>query len=66
MTQRLSTKEKHALVEAASVFENHGVDFRMPWECSLDDLEAERFVALRDACRAYLGAMNAIGEEQPR
>lgn len=45
--------EKHALVDAASAFEDRGIDFRMPWECDLDDLERERYEALLAACRAY-------------
>lgn len=49
----ITTKEKHALVEAVSAFERRGIDFRMPWECDMDDLERERFQALVEACRAY-------------
>lgn len=45
--------ERHALVDAASAFDEHGIDFRMPWECDLDDLERERYQALLAACRAY-------------
>lgn len=56
-TINLSVAEKHALVEAAAAFEGHGIDFRFPWECDLDDLETERYVALIDACRAYAKKM---------
>lgn len=52
-----TTKEKHALVEAASEFEERGIDIRFPWECDLDDLERERYEALVWACRAYMQAM---------
>lgn len=56
MTDRvinLSVAEKHALVDAAAVLDEHGLDFRFPWECDLDDREAELYVALVEACRAY-------------
>lgn len=49
----ISTREKHALVEAASVFADHGVEIGMPWESDLDDRERELFDALLRACRAY-------------
>lgn len=56
--RELSDKEKHAMVEAASEMERHGIDARLPWECDLDDLERERFKALLSACRAYHGWMS--------
>lgn len=45
--------EKHALVNAAAVFEEHGIDARLPWECDMDDLERGRYRAMLEACRAY-------------
>jgi hypothetical protein len=53
----LTKAEKHALVEAASVFESHGLEFRFPWECDLDDRENELYTALVKACRAYAKAI---------
>ena len=54
----MNTKEKHALVDAASAFTYHGGDIRMPWEANLDDREQEFFQALVRACRAYHERMN--------
>lgn len=51
-------REKHALVAAASAFEERGIQFAMPWEGDLDDLERERYQALVEACRAYAKEMN--------
>lgn len=59
----ISTQEKHALVEAASAFEKHGIDFYLPWEGDLDDLERERYDALVEACRAYVKWMSPVGEK---
>lgn len=43
---------------AISAFARHGIDFRAPWECDLDDLERERFDAL---CEAIAAAMVCQG-----
>lgn len=53
----ITNQEGHALSEAVKAFDEHGIDFRLPWDCSLDDLEQERFEALVKACRAYHRAM---------
>lgn len=54
MTEREpSTAERHGLVDAAEVFGDHGIEFRFPWECDLDDREREMYEALLEACRAY-------------
>lgn len=33
---------------AQRIMERHGLDFRAPWQCSLDDSEKDRYEALRD------------------
>ncbi|WP_157100256.1 hypothetical protein [Rhodoplanes sp. Z2-YC6860] len=53
-----STREKHALLDAAMIFQEHGIEIALPWEGDLDDLDRERFQTLRDACRAYHAMMN--------
>ncbi len=53
-----SQAEKHALVDAAAVMEEHGVEIRFPWECSLDDRERELYEALVMACRAYKSTLD--------
>lgn len=53
--------ERHALVDAASAFEDIGMEFPMPWECSMDDLDLERFRGLLAACRAYHKTMQGWG-----
>ena len=50
---QLTDKEKHAIVEAADAFEQHGIYYHLPWEGDLDDLERDKFTALVEACRAY-------------
>lgn len=54
-----------ALEEAATVFEDHGIEFRFSWHCDLDDLEAERSYAFMEACRAYVAALRCtpVGDE---
>ena len=54
----MKPNEKHALIEAAAVFEDYGVEIRMPWEGNLDDREQEFFNSLVRACRAYHERMN--------
>ena len=44
---------------AIDVMNDHGIDFRAPWECTLDDREQERFEALRDAIGAALALSQA-------
>jgi hypothetical protein len=39
---------------AAKVMNSHGIDIALPWEGDLDDLERERYEALRDAIAAAL------------
>lgn len=56
--------EGNALAEAVEVFANHGIDFRLPWDCDLDDLERERFDALLAACRAYHRRMTTLTQPQ--
>ena len=46
-----------AISDAAMVFAGHGIEFSLPWNCDLDDLERERYEALVAACRAYHAAM---------
>ena len=50
------TPTKEQMEAARDAFARHGIDFRFPWECDLDDLERERYDALREALEA---AMNA-------
>lgn len=45
--------EADALSDAAFAFADHGIEFRLPWNGDLDDLEGERYCALVRACRAY-------------
>ena len=54
----MKPNEKHALIEAASVFARQGFEIRMPWEADLDERERELYGALVDACRAYHNRMN--------
>lgn len=50
----------HKIVEAAaSVFRDHGIDIRCPWNGDLDDVERERFEAL---CSALDAAGVGLGE----
>ena len=52
-----------ALAEAAMVLAEHGIDIRLPWNCSLDDLERDQYEAFKRACRAYADNIYAeIGE----
>ena len=39
---------------AARVMAEHGIEFCLPWECSLDDLDLDRYEALRKAIKAAL------------
>lgn len=41
---------------AIDVFNDNGIDFRAPWECSLDDSERGRFEALQCAIQAAFDA----------
>lgn len=44
------------MMEAAAdaLYAVGGIDIRMPWQCSLDDLEQSRYEALRKALAAVL------------
>lgn len=53
----LFTGEDLALSDAAFAFADYGIEFKLPWNCDLDDLERDRFTALLQACRAYHAAM---------
>lgn len=55
-----SREEKHALIEAASIFEERGLEIPLPWEGTLDDREQELYTALVLACRAYDKAMREL------
>lgn len=48
-----SQAEKHALVDAAATLEDHGIEVRFPWECTLDDREKEIHDGFVAACRKY-------------
>lgn len=63
---KLENTEKHAIVDAATEFSERGMDFHVPWESDLDDLERERFEALVAACRAYHKAMSVFPSQQRR
>lgn len=54
-TQPMS--EADAISEAAMVFAKHGIEFCLPWNGDLDDLERERYEALVEACHAYAEAL---------
>lgn len=58
----ITNREAEALSSAAFVFAGYGIEFKLPWACSMDDLEAEQFRALINACRAYHGAMTEPDE----
>jgi hypothetical protein len=49
----MTPNEKHALVDAASAFEEHGIEILMPWEHDLDLAEGALYEGLLAACRAY-------------
>lgn len=53
----LGDGEADALSDAAFAFADHGIEFRLPWNGNLDDLEGERYCALVRACRAYHRAL---------
>jgi hypothetical protein len=53
----LQENEADALSVAAFAFADRGIEFKLPWNGDMDDLEAERFEALLNACRAYARAM---------
>lgn len=55
----LSLEEQCAVSEAAIVLAGFGIDVALPWNCSLDDLEQERYEALVKSCRAYRDALVA-------
>lgn len=48
---------KAQLQAAIDVMNDHGIDFRAPWECTLDDQEQGRFDALKLAISAALSAV---------
>jgi hypothetical protein len=50
-------KERHALQEARDVWQEHGIEICLPWEGDMDDLDRERFQAMREACQAYHSKM---------
>jgi hypothetical protein len=52
-TFHLSEPEKAAIEAAARAFSFRGIEFNLPWNGDLDDLEQERFAALLIACRSY-------------
>ena len=52
--------EADALSEAAMVFADHGIEFCLPWNGDLDDLERERYEALVAACHAYVEALGLV------
>ena len=54
----MKTKEKHALIEAAAVFDEHGVEICMPWEGNLDERGQKLYDAFKEACRVYHDRMN--------
>lgn len=58
--------EDDAISEAAMVFANHGIEFCLPWNGDLDDLERERYEALVEACRAYTAALAPSPSEAER
>lgn len=45
------------LKTAIDVFAEYGIEFRAPWQSDLDDLERERFNALRSAVVAIAASM---------
>jgi hypothetical protein len=53
----ITNDEAEALSDAAMAFANVGEDFKLPWNCDLDDEERGRFIGLLEACRAYHKAM---------
>lgn len=55
----VTSEEADALSDAAFAFANHGLEFKLPWNCDMDDLERDKFIALIEACRAYHQAMLA-------
>lgn len=56
--------EGRARINAAiAAFSEYGIDFRAPWECDLDDLEHDRFVAL---CSALAAATASLVAERER
>ena len=56
--------EAGAISEAAMVFASHGIEFALPWNGDLDDLECERYDALVEACHAYADALKDDVDEQ--
>lgn len=53
-------REKAAIEAVINTFAEYGIEFRAPWQCDLDDLEAERFQALTAALDTYAIAMRRV------
>lgn len=54
---RTARRVTDKMVDASiAKFAEFGIEFAAPWNGSLDDLEAERYQALRDALQAALDA----------
>ncbi len=76
----VTTEERVRVDAAIAVFSKYGIDFRAPWECDLDDLEHERFVALcsvldaacadlvaeRDGCRKVMTSLGLRWDAERR
>lgn len=50
----MKTPTDEMMEAAADALSAAGLDIRMPWQCSLDDLEQSRYEALRNAIAAVL------------
>lgn len=50
----MTTPTKEQIEAAAAVMNDHGINICLPWEGDLDDLERERFEALKDAISAAM------------
>lgn len=60
----IANREADALSDAAFAFADRGIEYRLPWNCDLDDLEHGQFEAMVDACRAYHDALTK--EPEPK
>lgn len=49
-----ATPSQEQMQAAIDVLDDHGIDFRAPWQCDLDDSEKGRFEALQCAIQAAL------------
>ena len=67
MAADIISDSRQRLYDAAkNVMEDAGMDFRAPWDCSLDDGERARYEALSAVIDEVLARCMRIAEDQAR